>query len=178
MNIVLSFCSSAINSLLLSGADGNFPLHYNSMSWASSSEKSDMELSEEESPPPSSCSFRASSVAYLWMYSEKERRHGKRSKSSCHVHRNTHPLSHTNRSSGELCVFQITAFIKWLPNYFWEKLRNLSIFYLLLYGWKILRYLWTVWTQTFPRFLSKPHLLLICDTKSDSINFFLDNTIL
>lgn len=127
MNIVLSFCSSAINSLLLSGADGNFPLHYNSMSWASSSEKSDMELSEEESPPPSSCSFRASSVAYLWMYSEKERRHGKRSKSSCHVHRNTHPLSHTNRSSGELCVFQITAFIKWLPNYFWEKLRNLSI---------------------------------------------------
>lgn len=28
-----------------------------------------MELSEEESPPPSSCSFRASSVAYRWMYS-------------------------------------------------------------------------------------------------------------
>lgn len=48
----------------------NCPPHYNSMSWASSSEKSDMELSEEESPPPSSCSFRASSVAYRWMYSE------------------------------------------------------------------------------------------------------------
>ncbi|KAF3859187.1 hypothetical protein F7725_021586, partial [Dissostichus mawsoni] len=46
------------------------------MSWASSSEKSDMELSDEESPAPSSCSFRASSVAYFWMYSveeEKER---------------------------------------------------------------------------------------------------------
>ena len=43
--------------------------HYNSMSWASSSEKSDMELSDEESPAPSSCSFRASSVAYFWMYS-------------------------------------------------------------------------------------------------------------
>lgn len=48
--------------------------HYNSMSWASSSEKSDMELSDEESPAPSSCSFRASSVAYFWMYSaERER---------------------------------------------------------------------------------------------------------
>lgn len=43
--------------------------YYNSMSCASSSEKSDMELSEEESPAPSSCSFRASSVAYFWMYS-------------------------------------------------------------------------------------------------------------
>ena len=39
------------------------------MSCASSSEKSDMELSDEESPAPSSCSFRASSVAYFWMYS-------------------------------------------------------------------------------------------------------------
>lgn len=48
--------------------------HYNSMSWASSSEKSDMELSEEESPPPSSCSFRASSVAYRWMYSGKKKK--------------------------------------------------------------------------------------------------------
>lgn len=43
--------------------------HYNSMSWASSSEKSDMELSDDESPAPSSCSFKASSVAYFWMYS-------------------------------------------------------------------------------------------------------------
>lgn len=50
------------------------PPHYNSMSWASSSEKSDMELSEDESPPPSSCSFRASSVAYRWMYSEMRHR--------------------------------------------------------------------------------------------------------
>lgn len=53
--------------------------HYNSMSWASSSEKSDMELSDEESPAPSSCSFRASSVAYFWMYSverKREREHG------------------------------------------------------------------------------------------------------
>lgn len=58
--------------------------HYNSMSWASSSEKSDMELSDEESPAPSSCSFRASSVAYFWMYSaegtrrEEEREHGQK----------------------------------------------------------------------------------------------------
>lgn len=43
--------------------------HYNSMSWASSSEKSDIELSDEESPAASSCSFSASSVAYFWMYS-------------------------------------------------------------------------------------------------------------
>lgn len=48
---------------------GRDSYHYNSMSWASSSEKSDMELSDEESPAPSSCSFRASSVAYFWMYS-------------------------------------------------------------------------------------------------------------
>lgn len=48
------------------GAMGGGPsYHYNSMSWASSSEKSDMELSDEESPAPSSCSFRASSVAYF-----------------------------------------------------------------------------------------------------------------
>lgn len=46
--------------------------HYNSMSCASSSEKSDMELSDEESPAPSSCSFRASSVAYFWMYSKEK----------------------------------------------------------------------------------------------------------
>lgn len=52
--------------------------HYNSMSWASSSEKSDMELSDEESPAPSSCSFRASSVAYLWMYSEERDVHRKK----------------------------------------------------------------------------------------------------
>lgn len=32
-----------------------------------------MELSDEESPP-SSCSFRASSVAYFWRYSGTERR--------------------------------------------------------------------------------------------------------
>lgn len=44
---------------------------YNSMSWASSSEKSDIELSDEESPAASSCSFSASSVAYFWMYSGK-----------------------------------------------------------------------------------------------------------
>lgn len=48
---------------------GQLSNYYNSMSWASSSEKSDMELSDEESPAPSSCSFRASSVAYFWMYS-------------------------------------------------------------------------------------------------------------
>lgn len=52
--------------------------HYNSMSWASSSEKSDMELSDEESPAPSSCSFRASSVAYFWMYSVEEKEHSSR----------------------------------------------------------------------------------------------------
>lgn len=51
------------------GGMGEPSYHYNSMSWASSSEKSDMELSDEESPAPSSCSFRASSVAYFWMYS-------------------------------------------------------------------------------------------------------------
>lgn len=48
--------------------------HYNSISWASSSEKSDIELSDEESPAPSSCSFRASSVAYFWMYSVEGKR--------------------------------------------------------------------------------------------------------
>lgn len=64
MNIELSFCP---------GWGWELPSpHYNSMSWASSSEKSDIELSEEESPPPSSCSFRASSVAYRWMYSGGE----------------------------------------------------------------------------------------------------------
>lgn len=52
--------------------EGSPPFNYNSMSWASSSEKSDMELSEEEFPPPSSCSLRASSVAYRWMYSERD----------------------------------------------------------------------------------------------------------
>lgn len=50
--------------------------NYNSMSWASSSEKSDMELSEEEFPPPSSCSLRASSVAYRWMYSGRDAQSG------------------------------------------------------------------------------------------------------
>lgn len=54
------------------GGGGTRPFNYNSMSWASSSEKSDMELSEEEFPPPSSCSLRASSVAYRWMYSERD----------------------------------------------------------------------------------------------------------
>lgn len=43
--------------------------YYNSMSWASSSEKSDIELSDELSPVRSSCSLSASSVAYFWMYS-------------------------------------------------------------------------------------------------------------
>lgn len=47
------------------GGMGEPSYYYNSMSWASSSEKSDMELSDEESPAPSSCSFRASSVAYF-----------------------------------------------------------------------------------------------------------------
>lgn len=57
--------------------------HYNSMSCASSSEKSDMELSDEESPAPSSCSFRASSVAYFWMYSkEKSEQNDRQSKPS------------------------------------------------------------------------------------------------
>lgn len=54
------------------GRMGEPSYYYNSMSWASSSEKSDMELSDEESPAPSSCSFRASSVAYFWMYSAEE----------------------------------------------------------------------------------------------------------
>lgn len=48
--------------------------YYNSISWASSSEKSDMELSDELSPVPSSCSFSASSVAYFWMYSVCDRK--------------------------------------------------------------------------------------------------------
>lgn len=48
--------------------------YYNSISWASSSEKSDMELSDELSPVPSSCSFSASSVAYFWMYSACDRK--------------------------------------------------------------------------------------------------------
>lgn len=51
------------------GGMGEPSYHYNSMSWASSSEKSDIELSDEESPAASSCSFSASSVAYFWMYS-------------------------------------------------------------------------------------------------------------
>lgn len=54
------------------GGMGEPSYHYNSMSCASSSEKSDMELSDEESPAPSSCSFRASSVAYFWMYSKEK----------------------------------------------------------------------------------------------------------
>lgn len=69
-NIVPSFCSLGNDSPLW--GEGRFCLHYNSISWASSSEKSDIELSEEESPPPSSCSFRASSVAYFWMYSGRD----------------------------------------------------------------------------------------------------------
>jgi hypothetical protein len=62
------------NSLKEGGEGGERapPLHYNSMSCASSSEKSDMELSDEESPARSSCSFSASSVAYFWMYSGGE----------------------------------------------------------------------------------------------------------
>lgn len=88
MNIVLSFCSLGNDSLLWGERDEISSLHYNSMSWASSSEKSDMELSEEESPPPSSCSFRASSVAYLWMYSGKDTQGGRKVKSPCDVRGN------------------------------------------------------------------------------------------
>ena len=43
-------------------------------------EKSDIELSDELSPVPSSCSFSASSVAYFWMYSARgvgKRKHSK-----------------------------------------------------------------------------------------------------
>lgn len=68
------------------GQGSSPPFNYNSMSWASSSEKSDMELSEEEFPPPSSCSLRASSVAYRWMYSEKDATVESQSLTSwCHI---------------------------------------------------------------------------------------------
>lgn len=69
MNIIVCFSWLGNNSL----SEKQMLYYYNSMSWASSSEKSDIELSEELSPVPSSCSFRASSVAYFWMYSAQGR---------------------------------------------------------------------------------------------------------
>lgn len=62
----------SVGGLKEGGGIGGHSFHYNSMSWASSSEKSDIELSDEESPAASSCSFNASSVAYFWMYSGGE----------------------------------------------------------------------------------------------------------
>ena len=71
--IKYSLCGGGVKG---GGGMGEPSYHYNSMSWASSSEKSDIELSDEESPAPSSCSFRASSVAYFWMYSVEGKREG------------------------------------------------------------------------------------------------------